>query len=335
LASEIDDANLVKRMEVHGHLLKLCAEMDEDGSGELTKKELHEGYKKNKEFQHTLAEMQIGEDDLEILWTILDEDRSGSVCHQEFVSHCYRMKLSDTQFMLAYIKYYITVIKDKICEDLEMMKKSIAEGQEKIEQEVEKVEQEELKMEAGIERVEEEEANVMTGIMNIEEHIVQMSQSSGQRVTQEAKSTTRPLKCNINGNNEIVATQGDAIEPQFVYDGLEECRQLLADLCGSTLEIKSRLDVCIPAAMLEPKLLDTSLLALPRPPRAPVTPVTPVPKERCPVVCCQGSPPPAIVQIATDSDWSARDHQTFPVNDRGHQTFPVNDRSGSKHVKPY
>ena len=26
------------------------------------------------------------------------------------------LKLSDTRFMLAYIKYYITVIKDKICQ---------------------------------------------------------------------------------------------------------------------------------------------------------------------------------------------------------------------------
>lgn len=111
-------------------------------------------------------------------------------------------------------------------------------------------------------------------------------------------------------------SNGDiSIESKLVYDTLEETRQMLAQLCGSTIEIKSRLDLCMPVTGFEPKLLDTTLLALPQH----------IPRERsCPAPpsisgCCgQGSRPSEIIRLP-------------PLGvSPGHQLIPVNDFAGSR-----
>ena len=89
--------------------------MDDDGNDELTFDEIKEGYDSNEAFRDTLSDMDIARDDLQIVWNILDSDKSGTVTSKEFVNQIYKMKNSDSQFMLAYIKFYITVIKDKLC----------------------------------------------------------------------------------------------------------------------------------------------------------------------------------------------------------------------------
>merc|ERR1719329_1376210 len=58
--------------------------------------------------------MGVEEADLEIVWTCLDSDRSGNVDYTEFVAQLYSLRSSDTQFMLAYIKFHILVIKGDI-----------------------------------------------------------------------------------------------------------------------------------------------------------------------------------------------------------------------------
>merc|ERR1719247_1058581 len=55
----------------------------------------------------------------------MDSDKSGTVTSKEFVSQVYKMKSSDTQFMLAYIKYYITEIKDRMREDMSILHRDI------------------------------------------------------------------------------------------------------------------------------------------------------------------------------------------------------------------
>jgi hypothetical protein len=103
---------------------------------------------------------------MEILWTILDEEKTGKVCYNTFVSRCYGMKLSNTQFMLAYIKYYITQIRyyisekmvdmDKMLveieEDIEEEKANVAGAVDKIDQEQEKIEREQRKIDQVLEK---------------------------------------------------------------------------------------------------------------------------------------------------------------------------------------
>merc|ERR1719353_2114045 len=79
LMAEMKAANDHMRLAAHDHLHKMCLEMDEDGSGELTIEEIKHGYESNEAFRETLEKMEIHEADLDIVWTILDSDKSGTI----------------------------------------------------------------------------------------------------------------------------------------------------------------------------------------------------------------------------------------------------------------
>jgi len=143
LKVEIEDEQRMERMEVHNHLLNICSLMDTDGSGELTKEELELGYQEREDFRNTFLEMDLKEEDLEIVWTIMDVDRSGKVSYAEFVNQIYKLKNSDTQFMLAYIKYYITIIKNVITDQMNQQQEEILKANHDLEEEMIKVEAEE------------------------------------------------------------------------------------------------------------------------------------------------------------------------------------------------
>merc|ERR1719454_1143803 len=130
---------MLLRMESHNQLLAMCQHMDEDGNDELTFEELRVGYDTNTEFRKTLEQMDIGREDLQIVWTILDSDRSGTITSKEFVSQVYKLKASDTQFMLAYIKFYITEIKDKLRTEMNKLQKSMEVNMDIMEKDMEKI----------------------------------------------------------------------------------------------------------------------------------------------------------------------------------------------------
>lgn len=114
LKAEAETEKLLMQDKSLNALMAMCRDMDDDGNDELTFDEVREGFDNNEDFRTTLSDMDIGRDDLQIVWTILDSDRSGTVTSKEFVNQIHKMKNSDSQFMLAYIKFYITEIKDKL-----------------------------------------------------------------------------------------------------------------------------------------------------------------------------------------------------------------------------
>jgi hypothetical protein len=136
LMKEEENEKLLMANESLSALLVMCQEMDDDGNDELTFAEIREGFDTNIAFRETLADMDIGRDDLQIVWTILDSDKSGTVTSKEFVTQIYRMKNSDSQFMLAYIKFYITEIKDKLRGDLSKLAGRLNNDMDHLEQDV-------------------------------------------------------------------------------------------------------------------------------------------------------------------------------------------------------
>lgn len=133
MQGELEDDALVQRMEYQHQLLDVCKAMDADGGGELDKAELLRGYRENTEFRESLDAIGIQEDEIDILWTIIDEDKSGTINYVEFVTTCYKMKHSHEEFMLAYIKYYITIIKAEICEEIALVKEEMRKDDENME----------------------------------------------------------------------------------------------------------------------------------------------------------------------------------------------------------
>ena len=133
LQSELELEALVAKQELQFKLLETCKEMDTDGNGQIDKEEMERGYEMNEAFRESLHGIGISLEELDILWTLLDTDKSGTVTYSEFVAECYKMKTSQTDFMLAYIKYYVTLIKSEIIEEITLVKQELKLEDEKIE----------------------------------------------------------------------------------------------------------------------------------------------------------------------------------------------------------
>merc|ERR1711959_518723 len=114
MQEELETLRLMERMESQCHLLEICKALDANGSGEISREELFAGYNSNEDFREALDSMDVTDEDLEVLWTVLDTDKSGTVTYHEFVASCHKLRSSDTHFILAHVKYYITVIKNKL-----------------------------------------------------------------------------------------------------------------------------------------------------------------------------------------------------------------------------
>jgi len=106
-------------------LLKVCAELDEDGSGELTLEELYHGFEESDAFADTMAVMDLRREDLQVVFKILDEDGSGSLSYKEFVEQLHRMKSQDTQTMLLFIKGYVNELRINVAEQLSLVKEEL------------------------------------------------------------------------------------------------------------------------------------------------------------------------------------------------------------------
>jgi len=315
-------------------LLQMCKDMDQDGTGDLTYEEIVEGFDKNEAFRDVLSEMDIGEEDLAVLWTILDSDKSGNVSSEEFVSHCYRMKLSDTQFMLAYIKYYITVIKDKICDDMARMEKAMLANEDKIASEQKKMEAQMAKNEEELKnQLEEEAAKMNVEINNAQAEIEQvegMTQQIGAtslKVLEEVKGMAATVNSNKEALSAMTTTGTNAASTTQVKGGLAaavtsadqilQLAQLQVDgnsaseeaaLNRSILEGLSQQQKDVIASINEIKdrlsvrLPDTGLVEpklsndLPRP--------MGVPNERWPLSCCQSRQPVTTVVLPNQGESS-------------------------------
>jgi len=245
------------------------------------------------------------------------------------------MKLSDTQFMLAYIKYYITVIKDKICTDLAKMNKDIQDEQQKIEEEIIQVEENEKQVEKDIVQIEEDTREAISKIGELV-----TAEASTQRALQESinKESQRGviggaarLEGKVGDSKPTAPTAGlevqasNAFDPQMYMSILEESRQQRADFVSAIQEIKNRLDLCLPVTLLEPKL-NNAITGAQTPPPSNLLPVTKrmpeAPQARWPATCCQGNTKPTVIPVQRDAEgeWSGDVGGSFtPAASRLHQ----------------
>jgi len=111
--------------EAKVQLLRLCAQIDTDQSGRLTLEELLEGLEHNQEWHDKITIMGVTQDDMPIVFAIMDQDDSGDVDYYEFVEELYKMRSQDSNTMLVFIKYYVTEIRKKLQDQMMILKKEI------------------------------------------------------------------------------------------------------------------------------------------------------------------------------------------------------------------
>jgi len=118
LKGEIDEQKNIQRMEASNNLRSICQQMDADGSGELSKEELLGGYKDREDFREAIAELDLTEEDMTIAFAGMDVDKSGTVSYDEFLKKIYKLKESDTTFMMEQVKFNIINVRDVIMNTL-------------------------------------------------------------------------------------------------------------------------------------------------------------------------------------------------------------------------
>lgn len=114
LKGEIEDETGLLKMEGRDNLLNICADMDADGSGELSKEEIQNGYREREDFREAIAYLDLKEEDMAIAFADIDTDRSGAVAYTEFVKKIYKLKDTDGVFLLEQIKYNVCQVKEFI-----------------------------------------------------------------------------------------------------------------------------------------------------------------------------------------------------------------------------
>lgn len=95
------------RKEAWRCFTSLCASLDKDGSGDISIQELEAGVHEHPELQAHLSVLGVEDDDLQMVFEILDPDDDGVLTHKEFATHLYKMKTQSLQTTCSHIKHYV------------------------------------------------------------------------------------------------------------------------------------------------------------------------------------------------------------------------------------
>lgn len=99
-------------------LATLCASMDLDGSGSLSLDEMLDGFNNSEAFQKLMQYMDIQRDDIETIFNVLDDDRSGEVSYYEFCKHLGSFFERDPKIVNSVVKYSMMEIRQVIKEEV-------------------------------------------------------------------------------------------------------------------------------------------------------------------------------------------------------------------------
>merc|ERR1711985_115771 len=80
------------------------------------------------EFKELLTIMDIGSEDIDCVFHILDEDGSGGVSPEEFSSQLWKMRSQENRTILMFIKYYVVHIWNKVGCTNEIVEKDLNEA---------------------------------------------------------------------------------------------------------------------------------------------------------------------------------------------------------------
>jgi voltage-gated sodium channel len=96
--------------KAEARLIEMCSEIDSDGSGHITEKEFLLGYDAFPEFEQILQIMHVTRNDVHMIFMICDEDGSGDISYEEFVTQLRRIRQQSQHMIL----YYIAEIRHKM-----------------------------------------------------------------------------------------------------------------------------------------------------------------------------------------------------------------------------
>eukprot|EP00746_Dinoflagellata_sp_MGD_P155709 gnl/MRDRNA2_/MRDRNA2_85522_c0_seq1.p1 gnl/MRDRNA2_/MRDRNA2_85522_c0~~gnl/MRDRNA2_/MRDRNA2_85522_c0_seq1.p1 ORF type:complete len:552 (+),score=84.86 gnl/MRDRNA2_/MRDRNA2_85522_c0_seq1:84-1658(+) len=108
-------------------LKNLCRKLDLDSSGHLTLSELQTACQTSTEFKNLIKILDIGMEEMECVFHILDSDHSGDVSYEEFSEQIWKMKSQESKTLLMFIKYYVLQIFDNTKAEIKTLHEDVTE----------------------------------------------------------------------------------------------------------------------------------------------------------------------------------------------------------------
>lgn len=195
-------------------LVKLCGGLDSDNNGLLSLEELTQGLEDNPEFADILEILEIKQEDMPIIFGVMDMDGSGEVSYHEFVKELYRLQSNDIQSMIVYIRFYVTQIRTQLMSRMESLTKQITDKIAEEEQELAEkmlaeekaLEEKMMAQEAELQKVIVEEESHLENAMHKEEQLMETfiskeivaSPGAGQKATGSPPSGSAKVEAFAN-----------------------------------------------------------------------------------------------------------------------------------------
>lgn len=123
-AKQDSNNDLVKKKEkefmaAKSVLLTLYKEIDRDESGYIDQDEILEGFRTNEQFQKVMTAMDVTEDEINVVFEILDRNNTGKIDYLEWIDELHKMKTRDSHTLLTFTKHHVAQIK----RELDIMRK--------------------------------------------------------------------------------------------------------------------------------------------------------------------------------------------------------------------
>jgi voltage-gated sodium channel len=259
LACVVDSAAQARVDDLSGDNVKrkltaLCEDLDDDNSGEITFTELKRGFKTNREFKRRMGQMDIHEQEIDVVWDILDADKSGTIQVVEFVDELSKLKKANAHTMLLMIRHYVMEIRNKINQQLLLMR-----------QDLERAEKQELEIAEQMRREEHELNNSMSKLMRSgscsfederapekspQEDDVDLPPARLDDRSDAKPSLARPRR---DAGSDLVEEKMNTTK-ELGYDAafMAEQRQFMADMMASIKDLRSKIEVCMPPPLPVP-----------------------------------------------------------------------------------
>lgn len=103
-----------ERNEAWASFAELCVRLDENNDGEISLSELKKGIQEIPELNAYLSVLGVEDDDLEMVFDMLDANQDGKITHQEFIRQLYKIQTYELRSAHCFMKHYVEDIRKHV-----------------------------------------------------------------------------------------------------------------------------------------------------------------------------------------------------------------------------